>query len=160
MSSSVVPAPKVMATLVGLTVANLGLSLLGGGPEPIVALDVEPGDTMPSVKADQSPCRVLVAFQSTCPFCALAAERERKLAEILPTTWVGSTLDDGASDYARRVHPDATVEISDNLYAELRVRAVPAAVLVDQDGVVRQAWPYQGTDDAESLAEKCVSPLS
>lgn len=74
--------------------------------------------------------------------------------------WVGTESDAGASAYRDLVGERSRVTISDTFYSQLRVEAVPAAILVDGKGHVRSTWPYRGDEDVNALRARCEQPLT
>lgn len=110
---------------------------------------------LPAFSRREAGCRVYVAFHSTCPFCRDAAAKEASHPQYLPTTWIAAPDDVDWRSYVPRVHSQSVVVLDPDLYSLLEVRAVPAGFLVDEGGVVRWVWPYQGSETAAFLLEKC-----
>jgi hypothetical protein len=153
---------RLAVVLAALTAANLAFQQRREAGDPQRPSHLEVGDTL-SVGATANSgqergqrCEVWIGFHSSCPFCAEAALRER-LRDPLPTVWVASSDDLGASRYSELVHPSSRVVISDHLYRELRVQAVPAAILVDAGAVVRHVWTYRGDEDPTGLQMRCTT---
>ena len=147
-----------LGVLVGLTFLNAALSGRKNRVEPVRPSLLEAGDSLPELRLREGPCQVVVAFRSDCPFCGAAADRERstgRSSSSPPVTWIAPGDDRGWEAYVSRVHSSSGVVQTDSVYGLLSVRAVPAAVLVNGDGIVKRVWPYQGDEDSRELARRC-----
>jgi len=149
-----------VAILTVLTVINVVRLNREPEPEPIVVSGRSVGTRLPGLVSREAGCRVLVVFRSDCPFCKAAAAREVTTHEQdhLPTKWVAAPDDVAWESYRDRVHPSSSVELDAGLYSLLEVQAVPAGFLIDGEGVLRRAWPYQGNEVRAELEERCREP--
>lgn len=106
---------RALPLLVALTLLHVALrGWPGGGDGPATLSLLRPGDTIPDLTANSmrsggpvslmsSECRIMVLFDSSCPYCREAAERDHAVeaalergAERLSITWVADQKDSGA----------------------------------------------------------------
>ncbi len=133
----------MFAALAAITGANLAYD---GRREPKIISPslLEVGDSLPELRLREVGCQVLVAFASSCPFCAAAAERERLGGTVVRTTWVASSEDGESASYRGRIHPDSDLLVSDAIFGMMKVEAVPLALVVDGMGAIEYVGAYSG----------------
>lgn len=176
---------KALYIVVGvLTLGHLAVRTLSGGaaePTPVVVSSLVPGERVVSpaldrlfeefpVVSEEAPagsageaspeaCRLVVAFDPSCPFCnkAAAAEAETdRPGAYGETLWI--TYEEGPRlpTFVDRLSPRADHAVSAEAYEALGVQGVPAAFLLASDGELRWMGPYRGVETAESLASRCT----
>lgn len=118
-------------------------------------------DGTPTTLLTGSSCEVVVVFESTCPWCHEAAQREARREEgpALPTTWVVPTDDPGAREFRELVHSDSRVVFRDDIKKVLDIQAVPAALLIRDGEEVLNTWPYQGNEKPERYEKQCTAAV-
>jgi hypothetical protein len=156
------PNKTVLAILVALTALNISST---GRPDHATQMisSFNLNESLPELQLRGVGCRAIVAFRSSCPFCGAAADREHEATvgrASVPTTWIAPADDLGWQSYVGRVGSGSTVTTDPTLFRRLKVQGVPAAFLVDAEGVIRWIWPYRGNEDTDSLLAKCTPPVS
>ncbi len=164
---------RALPLLVALTLLHVAFRAWARGGEAGTRLSLlQSGDTVPeltatslrtgrSVSLSSPECRVFVLFDSSCPYCEEAAERDRAVeaglepgAERLSITWVADQEDSGAGRYVDALaagHRLVRLDDSD----PFKVRAVPAAFLVHGSGVIQKIWRFTGEEEHHGLSLAC-----
>lgn len=158
--------------MIGLTCANLAFHAVRADErEDHIPVGLEVGDALPSLNLRRlgfppdsisnpelpSGCRLLVAFSISCPYCEIAAVREidRSVADRLPIVYISKTDGKRMREFMTSLGSPVEVWYGDDAFRKLRVEAVPAAILVSSDNVVKKAFGYLGDEDHTKLREQC-----
>ncbi len=163
-----------VAVLIGLTSLHAGYRVLSSSPagQRISVSELSVGDTVPEFvvtlfrggeeRVPGDDCTLVVVFDPACPHCRRAAERERRRVDPVPfrLLWVSENTSDAAVRYADWVHPDSHVGSSMRAPELLRIRAVPAALLMNQEGTLQRIDPYRGNEDWAELQSTCATKRS
>lgn len=176
---------KALYIVVGvLTLGHLAVRTLSGGaaePTPVVVSSLVPGERVespaldhlleefpidsdvaaaePAGHADEASCRLVVAFDASCPFCNQAAESEAatdRPGAYGETLWITHEAGPRLPAFVDRLSDRANHAVSAEAYQALGVQGVPAAFLLAPDGELRWMGPYRGVETVESLADRCA----
>lgn len=107
-------------------------------------------------------CRMVVSFSPDCPFCKLAADRERKGTRAAPfasVTWVTDKEAPSLAMFVGQLSPRSSYVVDGELFKELNVRAVPGLFLLDAEERLRWVGPYTGNEPESVLRDRCSRPL-
>ena len=83
---------------------------------------------LPAGGASDASCRMLVSFSPDCPFCKLAADRERDGARSAPfasVTWITDMDAPSLPTFVQQLSPRSSYIVNSDVFRELDVRAVP-----------------------------------
>lgn len=160
-----------IAALVVFTGANAFVQARRAGGEPVNVTtfdvgdriqnfevkEIGPGPVAPRPLLASASCQLIVVFSPSCPYCHKAAleEQSDNQEDRLPTTWVTDESEIGHESFIELVHPESSVAIHPEALKRLKIQAVPAVILVGEDGVVLDHYAYSGTEDHEELRAQC-----
>jgi hypothetical protein len=101
---------------------------------------------------------MIVSFSPDCPFCKLAADRERALerdGSYRRVTWVTDKDAPSLAMFVHQLSPRSHYVVSAELFQALSVRAVPGLYLVDPQDHLRWVGPYRGDEPESLLMKRC-----
>jgi hypothetical protein len=108
------------------------------------------------------PCRIIVAFEASCPYSVEAARSEaaRKEGELtLPTLWVTEGSGAAVEELRSLLRASSIMAHDPTVLRALRIQAVPAALLIGSSGEVLKTWRYRGDESHDELRLACGEPL-
>lgn len=158
--------------LVAITGANLAIhALRAKDREDLIPVGLRIGDVLPdlhlrplgsppdplSTPSRPGGCRLLVAFSLDCPYCGIAAAREadRSAPDRIPIHYISKTDDSRVREYMASLGSPIAVWYGDDAFRRLKVKAVPAGILVSADNIVKKAFVYLGDEDHTALRQEC-----
>jgi hypothetical protein len=163
------PTVRILLVCAGITAAHLAFraSARDASAAAIQVSQLPVGasvalSALPDGDGLDTSCRMVVSFSPDCPFCKLAADRERegiRAAPFASVTWVTDKEAPSLAMFVDQLSPRSSYVVNEELLQELNVRAVPGLFLFDADERLRWVGPYRGDEPESVLRERCSRAL-
>lgn len=161
---------KLYVLVALLTLGNVAFRVANAkqtDPAPRLVSHLESGDRVESeelvrlvadVGERSEACRMVVAFNPDCPFCAAAAERERLAARDGAwgeTLWITDQERPRLAPFVEKLATGSRHAVAPEAFEALDVDAVPALFMIGGEGAVHWVGAYRGDESNDELARRC-----
>jgi hypothetical protein len=164
------PSVRILLVCAGITGAHLAFRLstsdVSAAAIQVSQLPVGASvalSALPDGDPLETSCRMVVSFSPDCPFCKLAANREREGTRAAPfasVTWVTDNEAPSLGMFVGQLSPRSSYVVNRDFFQQLGVRAVPGLFLIDAQERLRWVGPYRGDEPESLLRERCSRALS